>query len=169
MHIIPAGIFALLSAAVLLRRPGGEWLERLFFVFGAATEATAYAMSSYAVGGWLERSAVLVFNTWFLLSLYRAYWFALRGRALEKVGVDDPRRRYPAWYRDHSSRHGSVLRHEFPHASCPQTILRHRVLNRLLHQRRRYRALVAIKALRATPPTGGRVLRASQLSETDII
>jgi hypothetical protein len=84
MHIIPAAIFVLLSAAVLLRRTGGEWLERLFFPFGAVTGATAYAMSSYAIGGWVERSAVLVFNTWFLLSLGRAYWFSLRGEPARK-------------------------------------------------------------------------------------
>src|SRR5580704_11551887 len=51
MHIIPAAIFGV----------------------------TAYAMSSYAIGGWVERSAVLVFNTWYLLSLGRAYWFRFRG------------------------------------------------------------------------------------------
>ncbi|MGI9071924.1 MAG: DUF2306 domain-containing protein [Bryobacteraceae bacterium] len=84
MHIIPAAIFVLLSAAVLLRRTGGEWLERLFFPFGALTGTTAYAMSSYAIGGWVERSAVLVFNTWFLLSLGRAYWFRLRGEPARK-------------------------------------------------------------------------------------
>ena len=84
IHIIPAAIFVLLSAAVLLRRGGGEWLERLFFQFGAVTSATAYAMSSYAIGGWIERSAVLVFNTWFLWSLGRAYWFRLRGEPSRK-------------------------------------------------------------------------------------
>ena len=84
MHIVPAAIFVLLSAAVLLRRTGGEWLERLFFPFGAVTGATAYAMSYWAVGGWVERSAVLVFNTWFLLSLGRAYWFRLRGESSRK-------------------------------------------------------------------------------------
>lgn len=77
MHIIPAAILVLLSAAVLLSGRGDEWLERLFFVFGVITGATAYAMSSYAVGGWVERSAVLVFNSWFLFSLGRAYWFRL--------------------------------------------------------------------------------------------
>ncbi|MBV9766142.1 MAG: DUF2306 domain-containing protein [Acidobacteriaceae bacterium] len=77
-HIVPAAIFVLLSAAVLLRPTSGEWLERLFFSFGAITGATAYAMSYWAVGGWVERSAVLVFNTWFLFSLGRAYWFRLR-------------------------------------------------------------------------------------------
>jgi hypothetical protein len=84
MHIVPAAIFVLLSAAVLLRRTGGEWLERLFFPFGAVTGATAYAMSYWAVGGWVERSAVLVFNTWFLFSLGHAYWFRLRRDCLRK-------------------------------------------------------------------------------------
>jgi len=84
MHIIPAAIFVLLSAAVLLRPNGGEWLERLFFPFGAVTGATAYAMSYWAVGGWVERSAVLVFNTWFLFSLGRAYWFRLRSDPARK-------------------------------------------------------------------------------------
>src|SRR5579884_2233783 len=50
MHIVPAAIFVLLSAAVLLRRTGGEWLERLFFPCGAVTGATAYAMSYWAEG-----------------------------------------------------------------------------------------------------------------------
>jgi hypothetical protein len=39
-HIIPAAIFVLLSAAVLLRPTSGEWSERLFFPFGAITGAT---------------------------------------------------------------------------------------------------------------------------------
>jgi hypothetical protein len=77
-HIIPAAIFVLLSAAVLLRATSGEWCERLFFPFGAITGATAYAMSYWAIGGWVERSAVFVFNTWFLFSLGRAYSFRLR-------------------------------------------------------------------------------------------
>ena len=80
VHIIPAAIFVLLAAGILLRRHGTEWLERFFFPFGAITGATAYAMNRYAIGGWVERSAVLVFNTWFLISLGRAYWFCLRGK-----------------------------------------------------------------------------------------
>jgi hypothetical protein len=84
VHIIPAAIFVVLAVGVLLRRTSGEWLERLFFSFGAITGATAYAMSRYAIGGWVERSAVLVFNTWFLLSLGRAYWFRLRGEPAQK-------------------------------------------------------------------------------------
>ena len=84
MHIIPAAVFVLLSAALLLRRGDREWLEGLFFPFGAFTGATAYAMTSYAIGGWVERSAVLVFNTWFLFSLGRAYWFRLRNEPSRK-------------------------------------------------------------------------------------
>jgi hypothetical protein len=84
MHIIPAAIFVVLAAAVLLRRTPGEWLERLFFPFGAITGLTAYAMSVYAIGGWVERSAVLVFDTWFLVSLGRAYWFRFRTEPVQK-------------------------------------------------------------------------------------
>ena len=83
-HIIPAAIFVLLAAAILLGNWGGAWSERSFFLFGAATAATAYAMSRYAVGGWLERSAVLVFDSWFLISLARAYWFRLHGEPTRK-------------------------------------------------------------------------------------
>lgn len=74
MHIVPAAIFVIISAAVLLSDTSRGWLDSLLFLFGAITGITAYAMSSYAVGGWIERSAVLVFNTWFLFSLTRAYW-----------------------------------------------------------------------------------------------
>src|SRR5205807_3728143 len=90
MHIIPAAIFVVLAACVLLRRYHGDsagsyWLERLFFLFGAITGATAYAMSFYyATGGWVERSAVLLFNTWFLVSLGRACWLSLRGEGARK-------------------------------------------------------------------------------------
>jgi hypothetical protein len=84
MHIIPAALFVIIAATILLRRSSGAWLERLFFPFGALTGATAYVMSFYAVGGWIERSAVFVFNTWFLLSLGRAYWFRLRNEPVRK-------------------------------------------------------------------------------------
>ena len=80
-HIIPAGVFVISAAVVLLHRPGNEWLERLFFLFGAITGVTAYAMDRFASGGWIERSAVLVFNTWFLFSLGRAFLLRVRGDA----------------------------------------------------------------------------------------
>lgn len=83
-HIIPAAIFVVLAAIVLLRRNSGEWPERLFFPFGLITGVTAYAMSAYAIGGWIERSAVFVFDTWFLYSLGRAYMLRLHGEATQK-------------------------------------------------------------------------------------
>jgi hypothetical protein len=73
-HILPAAVFVVLAVVVLLRRSADVWVERLFFLFGALTGITAYAMSTDAVGGWVERSAVLIFNTWFLVSLGCAYW-----------------------------------------------------------------------------------------------
>jgi hypothetical protein len=79
-----AALFVVLAAVILLRGTGSEWLERFFFTSGAVTGATAYAMSIHAVGGWVERFAVLVFNPWFLLSLGRAYWLCLRGEAARR-------------------------------------------------------------------------------------
>jgi hypothetical protein len=42
-------------------------------------------MSTYSVGGWVERSAVLLFNTLFLFSLLRAYVYTKRGESLLKT------------------------------------------------------------------------------------
>jgi hypothetical protein len=83
-HIIPASIFVLLAVGVLFRLSSSRWLQRLFFAFGAITGITAYAMTRYAIGGWTERSAVLVFNTWFLLSLARAMWFYVQHDAVRQ-------------------------------------------------------------------------------------
>ena len=77
-HIIPAAMFVLLAVGALFRLSSSRWLQRLFFAFGAITGITAYVMNRYAIGGWIERSAVLVFNTWFLVSLGRAFWFYLQ-------------------------------------------------------------------------------------------
>src|SRR5258708_14833368 len=60
MHILPAAVFVILAAAVLLRGTRSEGLEPLFFAFGAITGVTAYAMNRHAIGGWIERSAVLI-------------------------------------------------------------------------------------------------------------
>jgi uncharacterized membrane protein YsdA (DUF1294 family) len=77
-HIIPAAIFVILSIIVLLRRTRSRLVEKLFFLFGVITGVTAYAMNFYAIGGWIEQSAVLVFDTWFLFALTRAYLYGLR-------------------------------------------------------------------------------------------
>jgi Predicted membrane protein (DUF2306) len=84
-HILPAMAFVLLCPFVLLRRSIPVWVERLFFPLGAWVGVTAYAMSSHPVGGWIERSAVLLFNTIFLFSLARAFVAMRRGEALEKM------------------------------------------------------------------------------------
>ncbi|WP_433969386.1 DUF2306 domain-containing protein [Tunturiibacter gelidiferens] len=84
-HILPAMAFVLLSPFVLLQRAGGAWAERLFFPLGAWVGLTAYAMSTHPVGGWVERSAVLLFNSLFLFSLLRAFMAARRGDAVEKM------------------------------------------------------------------------------------
>jgi len=77
-HVIPAALFVLVAVAVMLSRKTHPKLEAAFFALGAMTAVTAYLMNGYAIGGWIERSAVLVFDTWFLCSMGRAFWFYLR-------------------------------------------------------------------------------------------
>ena len=82
-HIIPALAFVVLAPFVYLRRfAGAAWPERFLFPLGLVVGVTAYAMSNYSVGGWVERSAVLLFNTLFLFSLFRA-WRLRREPALK--------------------------------------------------------------------------------------
>jgi hypothetical protein len=84
-HILPALGFVLVSPFVVFRSSDEkDWLDYLLFPLGAVVGITAYAMSVDAVGGWLERSAVLLFNTLFLLSLFRAYLHMRRGALLLK-------------------------------------------------------------------------------------
>ena len=78
-HIVPAAVFVLCSIVVLSRQSVARWLQWLFFVSGWITGLTAYAMSYNAFGGWIERSAVMVFDTWFLYSLTRAFLLFVRG------------------------------------------------------------------------------------------
>jgi hypothetical protein len=84
-HILPSLAFVLLTPVVLLRRSAAVWPERLLFPLGAVVGVTAYAMSAYPIGGWVERSAVLLFNTLFMFSLARAYWYMRRGESLQKM------------------------------------------------------------------------------------
>jgi hypothetical protein len=83
-HIISATAFVLVAPLVLLRARSGLW-ERLLFPLGAVVGITAYAMSIPAFGGWLERSAVLFFNSVFLSSMARAYWYARAGESFQKM------------------------------------------------------------------------------------
>jgi hypothetical protein len=85
-HILPALAFVILAPIVVFRKtPRFAWAEQLLFPIGAIVGLTAYAMSLYSVGGWLERSAVLFFNTFFLFSLFRAFRY--------QQGGDLPRKR----------------------------------------------------------------------------
>jgi hypothetical protein len=73
-HILPALAFVVLTPLLYSRRfAGSHWVERLLFPLGAIVGLTAYAMSTDSIGGWLERSAVLLFNSLFLYSLLRAW------------------------------------------------------------------------------------------------
>jgi hypothetical protein len=84
-HILPAFVFVVVSAFVVFRTsPETVWTERLLFPLGGVVGITAYAMSAYSVGGWPERSAVLLFNTLFLFSLFCAYQHMRRGELLLK-------------------------------------------------------------------------------------
>jgi len=56
-----------------------------FLVLGLVVGATAYGMSIYsAVGGWIERSAVLLFDHDLSFSFLRAYWYGSRNEPLLK-------------------------------------------------------------------------------------
>jgi Predicted membrane protein (DUF2306) len=77
VHILCALVFVLLLPLLFWRRTrNSAALERVIFPLGVVVGLTAYAMSAHAVGGWLERAAVLFFNTLFLFALYRAWLFS---------------------------------------------------------------------------------------------
>jgi hypothetical protein len=77
IHILCALAFVLLLPLLFWRRTrNSNTLQRAIFPLGDIVGITAYAMSVHAVGGWLERSAVLFFNTLFLFALYRAWSYA---------------------------------------------------------------------------------------------
>ena len=71
-HILPALAFVLLAPLVLLRKDAA-WMKPILLAIGTVVGVTAYAMSSFAVGGHVEQAAVLLFNSLFLYWLWRAY------------------------------------------------------------------------------------------------
>ena len=84
-HILPALLFVLLLPFAYSRKLGAsDRIERLLFPLGTIVGITAYLMSGYAVGGWVERSAVLFFNSLFLFSLLRAWWCMRQGEVQRK-------------------------------------------------------------------------------------
>jgi hypothetical protein len=84
-HIISATAFVLVAPLVIFRAAKSGLWERLLFPLGVMVGITAYAMSIPAFGGWVERSAVLLFNSVFLFSMARAYWYARAGESFQKM------------------------------------------------------------------------------------
>jgi hypothetical protein len=85
VHILCALVFVLLLPLLFWRRTRNSvTLSRAIFPLGVIVGITAYAMSAHAVGGWLERAAVLFFNTLFLFALYRAFLYALANNRPQK-------------------------------------------------------------------------------------
>jgi len=79
-HILPALLFVLLVPFIVFRTTKHpRWIDNIFYPLGAIVGLTAYAMSLYSVGGWTERSAVLFYDTLFLISLARAYLYSSHG------------------------------------------------------------------------------------------
>jgi hypothetical protein len=79
-HILPALLFVLIAPfAVFQRFARLRWPEYILFPVGAVVALTAYAMNAYAIGGSIERSAVLFFDSLFLYSLARAFVYRQRG------------------------------------------------------------------------------------------
>jgi hypothetical protein len=75
-HILPALCFVLILPVVVFGNGRtARALENILYPLGIVVGLTAYAMSAFAVGGWIERSAVLLFNTWFLFCLIAAWRF----------------------------------------------------------------------------------------------
>jgi hypothetical protein len=73
-HIGSALVFVSLLPFLFWRRTrNSRRLENAFLLVGLIVGLTAYAMSVHAVGGWVERSAVLLFNTLFLFCLARVF------------------------------------------------------------------------------------------------
>jgi hypothetical protein len=84
-HIISATAFVLVAPLIIFRAATSGLWERLLFPLGAVVGITAYAMSVPAFGGWVERSAVLFFNSVFLYSMARAYSYARAGESVQKM------------------------------------------------------------------------------------
>jgi hypothetical protein len=83
-HILPAMAFVLLAPVVLLRWSKAAWLEQVLFLLGAVVGITAYGMSAYAVGGWVERSAVLFSTAYFCFRSYAPIGICVRGHCFRR-------------------------------------------------------------------------------------
>ncbi|HTW82220.1 MAG TPA: hypothetical protein VME23_21925 [Terracidiphilus sp.] len=72
-HILCAlGYVLFLPLCFWRRTRSSPLVMRIFFGLGFLVAATAYAINLYAIGGWVERSAILFFNSLFLGELVKA-------------------------------------------------------------------------------------------------
>lgn len=84
-HIVPALLFVLVAPFAVFESFGSlRWPERILFPLGAIVGVTAYAMTAYSIGGWIERVAIYLFDTLFLYSLARAFVYRQRGETILK-------------------------------------------------------------------------------------
>ena len=124
-HIVPALFFVLLIPMFYSRRFAGRvWIERLLYGLGAVVGLTAYAMSTHAVGGWVERSAVLCLQQPVSIQPGPVLPLSAARSASPQTHVDDPRYRDSARYRHHPPGHGDILCHQSSHASGAEAVLR---------------------------------------------
>jgi hypothetical protein len=81
VHILTAFVFLVFLVLIFWQPTRRSAIIRsVYYGLGTMVGLTAYAMSTYSVGGWVERAAVLFFNTLFLLSLgfsYRAWRYGM--------------------------------------------------------------------------------------------
>jgi hypothetical protein len=99
-------------------------------------------MSTYSVGGWMERSAVLLFDTLFLFSLLRAYLYMKRGDLLLKAMANSSDS-HPAWNRGHSSCDGSFLCDRSADTSSAAAVFRDSVLDWIFNEHFARRAVAS--------------------------
>lgn len=80
VHISCALVFVLLLPLLFWKRTREmRGLKYAILSFGFVLAATAYAMTRYNVGGWVERSAVLVFDSLFVWALLQSLLAGRRG------------------------------------------------------------------------------------------
>src|SRR6266568_6220234 len=114
-HILPALAFVLLTPFVYIRRfARAAWPKRFLFPLGLVVGVTAYAMSRYSVGGWVERSAVQQSVSIFALS-----GMAVASRAGAELAMDDTGHCNPPRHRNYPPGDGNIFRHQSCHSSFP--------------------------------------------------
>ena len=114
-HILPALAFVLLTPFVYIRRfAGAAWPKRFLFPLGLVVGVTAYAMSRYSVGGWVERSAVQQ-----SVSILAISGMAAASRAGAELAMDDTGHCNPPRHRNYAPSDGNIFRHQSCHSSFP--------------------------------------------------